>query len=88
MSDNSTSTAALRPGSKQSLLARRLEGLGASLPELMKATGWQGHSVRAAMTGLRKRGLQIERLAGADGAQAVYRIKPAPASAPRRRRSK
>lgn len=35
-------------------LLRRTEG--ASLDELMKATGWLPHSTRAALTGLRKKG--------------------------------
>ncbi|HEY4135533.1 MAG TPA: DUF3489 domain-containing protein [Alphaproteobacteria bacterium] len=34
---------------------------GAPLVELEKATGWQPHSVRAAMTGLRKRDIVIQR---------------------------
>lgn len=34
---------------------------GASLEELASATGWQPHSVRAGMTGLRKQGLTITR---------------------------
>ena len=34
---------------------------GARLPELEKATGWQPHSVRAALTGLRKRGIEVIR---------------------------
>ena len=34
---------------------------GASLEELVSATGWQSHSVRAGMTGLRKQGLSIMR---------------------------
>lgn len=33
---------------------------GASIAEMMKATGWQSHSVRGAMAGaLKKRGLAI-----------------------------
>jgi hypothetical protein len=39
---------------------------GATLDELVSATGWQPHSVRAGMTGLRKQGLTITR-AKADG---------------------
>lgn len=36
---------------------------GASIAELMKARGWQAHSVRAAISTLRKQaGLQIESL--------------------------
>jgi hypothetical protein len=42
----------------RSLLARPD---GASLEELVSATGWQPHSVRAGMTGLRKQGLNIVR---------------------------
>ena len=34
---------------------------GASIAELRKATGWQPHSVRAALTGLRKRNIEIVR---------------------------
>ena len=34
---------------------------GATLAQVMEATGWQEHSVRAAITGLRKRGYQIVR---------------------------
>ncbi|MEM6658743.1 MAG: DUF3489 domain-containing protein [Pseudomonadota bacterium] len=34
---------------------------GASLEALCKATGWQLHSVRAALSGLRKNGVTIER---------------------------
>ena len=34
---------------------------GASIAELRKATGWQPHSVRAALTGLRKRDVEIVR---------------------------
>ncbi len=40
-------------------LLRRAEG--ASIDDLTSATGWQAHSVRAALTGLRKRGYDIER---------------------------
>ena len=34
---------------------------GASIAELTKATGWQPHSVRAALTGLRKKGREVVR---------------------------
>jgi len=33
---------------------------GATIEVLMNATGWQAHSVRAALTGLRKKGRAIE----------------------------
>ncbi len=46
---------------------------GATLPTLEKATGWQPHSVRAALTGLRKKGHAIERSKDAKGTT-VYRV--------------
>lgn len=48
---------------------------GASLTRMMEATGWQSHTVRAALSGLRKAGLALER-ATIDG-DTVYRIVPA-----------
>ena len=46
---------------------------GASIAQLTRATGWQAHSIRAALTGLRKRGHVIERFTG-KGGQAFYRV--------------
>ncbi len=34
---------------------------GAALVQLEEATGWQPHSIRAALTGLRKKGHEIKR---------------------------
>ena len=34
---------------------------GAAMDQLIAATGWQAHSIRAAMTGLRKQGHAIQR---------------------------
>ena len=34
---------------------------GAAITELTEATGWQPHSVRAALTGLRKKGREVVR---------------------------
>jgi Protein of unknown function (DUF3489) len=53
-----------KSGVFEQLLAR--EG-GASLDELTAATGWQPHSCRAFLTGLRKKGWAIERDRRADG---------------------
>ncbi len=44
---------------------------GARINELQKATGWQSHSIRAALTGLRKRGITITR--SHDDGVTVYR---------------
>jgi hypothetical protein len=40
---------------------------GASLEELTAATGWQPHSCRAFLTGLRKKGWGIDRKTREDG---------------------
>ena len=45
---------------------------GASIPQIQKATGWQPHSVRAALTRLRQKGHAIERKN--DSGSARYRI--------------
>ncbi len=49
---------------------------GASLPQLQKATDWQPHSLRAALTGLRKKGHNVERSKDAKGVTR-YRIEAA-----------
>jgi len=46
---------------------------GTTLSALEKATGWQPHSVRAALTGLRKKGHAINRSKNAKGVT-VYRV--------------
>lgn len=50
-------------------LLRRVDG--ATLPELIDATGWLPHTTRAALTGLRKKGHGIER--GKRGADTCYK---------------
>lgn len=42
-------------------------GDGASLDALCESTGWQAHTCRAFLTGLRKKGKQIERTKRSDG---------------------
>ncbi len=46
---------------------------GASISQLETATAWQPHSVRAALSGLRKNGAEITRSANAKGVT-VYRL--------------
>ncbi|MGE0760428.1 MAG: DUF3489 domain-containing protein [Pirellulaceae bacterium] len=48
-------------GKVQMILSLLQRSEGARLAELEKATGWQPHSVRAALTGLRKRGIKVTR---------------------------
>ncbi len=61
------------------LLSRKA---GADLETLCGATGWQAHSVRAALSGLRKAGFTLERSASkVEGGAAIYRIPAASAPA-------
>lgn len=70
-----TPTAAAKPPrqTKAALLRARLsEPGGVSLGSLMTATGWQSHTVRAALTGLRNTGLTITRRR--EGSDTIYAI--------------
>lgn len=49
---------------------------GASLGDITAATGWQAHSVRAFLTGLRKKGINLEREQRRDGATGYRIVKP------------
>lgn len=50
---------------------------GADIDEIGKATGWQKHTVRAALTGLRKKGHVVERTK-IDGASRYSIVKVSP----------
>lgn len=61
---------------KAALMRVRLaEPGGASMTELMLLTGWQAHTLRAVVTGLRKTGLSITR--HSEGAETIYSISSA-----------
>jgi hypothetical protein len=66
-----------RGGTKIAQVIELLQrGDGATLAELVAATGWLPHTTRAALTGLRKRGYAVE-IDRADKARgSVYRIEP------------
>ncbi len=69
----STRSAKRSPKTKKAqILALLRRKRGASMRDLKVRTGWQAHSVRAALTGLRKRGAIIERHSEASGSR--YRI--------------
>ncbi len=63
-----------RAGSKQALVVSLLEReSGATIGDLVGATGWLPHTTRAALTGLRRKGYALGKSKRADGAT-VYRI--------------
>ncbi len=49
---------------------------GASLDDLIEATGWLPHTTRATLTGLRQRGYVLTRVTGEKGS--VYRLTGSP----------
>ena len=72
------SAAAARPGTKRALVIGLLgQESGATLDDLMAATGWLAHTTRAALTGLRQSGYTLERSKGADG-RTTYRVTGGP----------
>ena len=57
----------------KALLRAKLDArAGATVPSIMAATGWQAHTMRAALSGLRKSGCVLDRRTGAEGT--VYAI--------------
>jgi hypothetical protein len=62
-----------RQTKKGSILALLQRPKGAAISDLIAATGWQVHSVRAALTGLRKEGKELLRDKNAAGVT-LYRI--------------
>ena len=63
------------PLSKKARLQARLEKPGgASTDALTKEFGWQRHTLRAAISGLRKAGHDVQR--GTGGAASVYALVP------------
>lgn len=70
-----TITTKAKPGStKLDIILEKLDHKnGVTIAALKKATGWQPHSVRAALTGLRKKGHDIKRSKDGKGVT-VYRV--------------
>ncbi len=69
-----------RGGTKQArVIALLARDTGATLDELIAATGWLPHTARAALTGLRHKGFVLDRSKREDGTT-VYRISSAPAA--------
>jgi Protein of unknown function (DUF3489) len=63
-----------RPGSKLATVIDLLQrSEGATLSNLIEATGWLSHTTRAALTGLRKRGYAVDR-ERTGGGNSIYRV--------------
>ena len=76
-----SSMPAPRPGKQATIQGLLQSKEGAGIAALMAATGWQAHSVRAVLSGLRKQGMVVVRTVSAEGGS-VYRItEPVPARA-------
>lgn len=60
-------TKLLKPRKSDTLLRLVRRVKGAQMTDLQKATGWQAHSIRAGLTGLRKKGIRIELSRAASG---------------------
>jgi len=70
-----------KPQSKSKLVLELLSRAeGATIEQLVAATGWLPHTTRAALTGLKKKGHAITNEKPADGSR-VYRALAAPAGA-------
>ncbi len=69
----SPSATPARQTKKGSILALLQRPKGAAINDLTEATGWQVHSVRAALTGLRKEGKELVRDKNEAGVT-LYRI--------------
>ena len=63
-----------RPTKSATILKLLGRPKGASVAQLQNATDWQAHSIRADMTGLRKKGHEIERSGKDRKGVTVYRM--------------
>ncbi|UDL93139.1 DUF3489 domain-containing protein [Lichenihabitans sp. PAMC28606] len=68
-----------RPGTKQAMLVDMLrQKEGASVESIMVVTGWLPHTVRAALTGLRKKGHHLDKDRTASGITSYRLQTPVP----------
>lgn len=61
-----------KPGKQDTVIALLRREEGATLAEMIEATGWLPHSTRAVLTGLRKKGHALEKSKRGDAT--CYRI--------------
>jgi len=63
---------------KDQLIGLLSKPKGARVSSLCKTLGWQTHTVRAALSGLRKQGMTIETSRSAKDGEAVYTLRTKP----------
>lgn len=71
--DPAPTAPATKQSKKDQVLALLRRDVGATLEEMVTATGWLKHTTRAALTGMRKAGHAIEK--GKRGDRTCYSIK-------------
>lgn len=70
-----TAPASLTPKTKKDQFVDLLRAkAGADVKALSDALGWQPHTVRAALTGLRKAGVAVEKMPAREGELTRYRV--------------
>jgi Protein of unknown function (DUF3489) len=76
-SNAAPSSSAPRDGTKLAqVIALLRRDIGATLDDLIAATGWLPHTTRAALTGLRKRGYPVTRERSNPERQSIYFLRP------------
>lgn len=74
VADNDQAATPSRPASKASLVLQLLlQPEGATIAQLVAATGWLPHTTRAALTGLKKKGHEVTS-SKREGEERVYRV--------------
>ncbi|WP_300379043.1 DUF3489 domain-containing protein [Henriciella sp.] len=66
-----------KDGTKEARLVEALKGKGQTLDQLCGLLSWQPHTVRAALTRLRKRGYVIECVAKTETSAARFKLRTA-----------
>ncbi|MGL4239172.1 DUF3489 domain-containing protein [Tabrizicola sp.] len=86
-SDSADSTSLLPAAAPSTVVARKKARLidmlcqpdGSTISAISTALGWQAHTTRAAITGLRKAGHAVETVKPSDGSIGlIYRVAPKP----------
>lgn len=73
-SDNALAPSSSKPPKKSAQVLALLDAEdGSALADLCAVTGWQAHTCRAFLTGLRKKGRVLERSHRADGTS-IYKL--------------